>query len=423
MKITNAISRAVYDSNGYPTIEVIIVTNSGMVGRSLAIGTSNQNFLDPHSLQKEHLFPSLRSMNPALEIFEKIVKPAILGEDCSDQKKIDSILEDLDETKRKKNIGINNIVATSTAVAKVGSKCLGIPLHEHLKMICGDKTQPRNLLPIFNILDGAKHRMSGIYGIEFLLIPSEDMKLEDSLEMTIRILHKVKKILWDKGEIFGLGEQGGLLVNLPNCEKSFELIISAAESCGYNGIRDFYLGVDMGTNRFLNKKGYKFNWEGLKYLDPEKLMEFYSRWVESYPLLYIEDPFTNNDTRYWELFYEFFSDKTFIIGDDLFASSCSKIYEMYSQKLTNAFLVKQNRIGTVSRTLKTIKKCQALGLISVISHRTRENDDSFITSLAYATNSHFLKAGGLSKMDRIIKYNELLRLHSSIDDHKINMIF
>jgi enolase len=410
MKIKNAISRAVYDSNGKPTLEVEITTEEGKSERAIAAGINESNQLDFLCLQNKSELPSLHAVDPAIKAFNNIVRPAILAENCLDQKSIDGILDDLDCTKRKERIGIYNVLATSMAVAKVAARSRNIPLYQHLSSFNEKNKKPRTLQPIFNIIDGANHIQSGIPLLEFLLLPATEIKLAVALEMGSRILYKTRELLWQKGNISGFGEQGGILASLKNCEEAFELIIDAAESLGYEARKDYYLGIDVGTNRFLANGNYLFEWDGSKGMSASSLLELYLKWVNNYPIAYIEDPFTNNDQLYWHTLYQLSSEKIMIVGDDLYSSSLECISSLHERKLTNAFLIKPNRIGTVTKILDTLLKAQNFGLNSIVSHRTSENDDAFLTDIAFAANANFLKAGGMSRMDRIVKYNQLLRL-------------
>jgi enolase len=395
-------ARAVFDSNGVPAVEVEVTTSDGVRAAAIAPRGSTTGQFEAGVLEDADGLPGLATVAPALAVVRDEVTPAVLGMDITDQRAVDTVLRELDGGVYFRRIGGNVAVATSMAVASAGALTTGRPLYRHLA-----EGEPERLpRPMFNIADGAVG--SNTVYTEFLHLPSV-ADPATALDQAARLRVAVADGLRGAGYRCADSTQGGWSLDLGGCEATMDVLVAAAEQCGLVPDVDFHLGLDLSGAEFATAGGYAFPWlaEPVK---SDELIDLFADWARRYPLVFLEDAFTPTDEDAWRGLRQRLSGRVEVVGDDLFASRADRISHGALAGLADGALVKPNQVGTVTQALDALATAHAHGLSTVVSQRSGENDGAFITHLAVAGRARWLKAGGLSRMDRVAKYNELLRI-------------
>lgn len=402
MRISDVTARAVYDSNGSPTVEVEIHTGDGSRHTELAPRGSTTGDFEAHVLEDAGRYPGLSAVEPALESVARWVRPALVGLDVTDQRAIDATLRGLDEDATLRTVGGNVTVAASMAAAWAGAACTGQPLYRHL----GGRDPDTLPVPMFNIADGAVG--SSTEYTEFLLLPLVTDPGQ-ALDQGVRVRQALARRLRAQGHRCADSTQGGWSLDLGSCEATMEALVLAAGDCGMRPGEDFALGLDLSGAEFSRPGGYAFPWlpapAGLV-----ELIDRYAGWVDRFPLIFVEDPFAPEDAEAWRALVTRLGGRAAVVGDDLFASSADRIRAGVDAGLADGALVKPNQVGTVSEALDALAAGRAHRIQTVVSQRSGENGGALITHLAVAGQAAWLKAGGMSRMDRVAKYNELLRV-------------
>ncbi|MEL7059259.1 MAG: hypothetical protein AAGN46_04435 [Acidobacteriota bacterium] len=408
-KITDLTARAVYDSNGDPSIEVDVVLADGSRGRSMAPRGSTTGRYEVIVLEDAAAAPGLAAVAPALAAFNTHVRPAVRGHDGTDQARLDALLDACDETERRSRVGGNVTVATSMALAFAGAASRGLPLHAHL---APETAEPRELPgPLFNLLDGFPDPACNLCGAEFLVLFDRGAPLERALELGVRLRRIVGGLLRDAGHTPGSSAQGAWTVDLSEPEACFELLARALETCGVTLGEDVYLGIDLAGSDYADGG---FPWATLEQRQSSAALgSRFRQWIDRYALTYLEDPFGEDEPDAWAEITAAVGSDALVVGDDLFASRPERVRRGGQRGLANAALIKPNQVGTVSATLRAMREAREAQMEVGVSQRSGENGDAFITGLAIAGGAGFLKAGGMSRMDRIEKYNELLRVRDA----------
>lgn len=395
-------ARAVFDSNGIPAIEVEIRADGGVRAAELAPRGSTTGEFEAYVLEDAAALPALAAVDPALASVADLVRPALIGLDVCDQRAVDAALRAVDGGAYFRRIGGNVAVAASMAVAQAGATAAGRPLYRHLA-----ETAPARLpVPMFNIADGAVG--SNTVYTEFLLLPTT-AEPAVALEQGARVRAALAARLAGKGHRCSDSTQGGWSVDLGGCEATMEMIVAAAEDCGLAGGHDFHLGLDLSGAEFARPPGYAFPWLE-RPLSVEELTRRYLDWVDRYPLTFLEDPFEPADEGAWRKLRERLAGRAAVVGDDLFASAAERIDRGVAAGLADGALIKPNQVGTVTQALDALACGARHEITTVVSQRSGESASAFITHLAVAGGATWLKAGGLSRMDRVAKFNELLRI-------------
>ncbi|MEU0936129.1 hypothetical protein [Embleya sp. NPDC005971] len=399
-------ARAVFDSNGIPAIEVEIVADGGIrVAESAPRGSTTGEF-EAYVLEDATALPTLAAVAPALTSVLDLVRPALIGRDVCDQRAVDTALREVDGGAYFRRIGGNVAVATSMAVAQAGALASGQALYRHLAESGSGPGPVRLPVPMFNIADGAVG--SNTVYTEFLLLPTA-AEPAVALDQGVRVRAALAARLTGKGHRCSDSTQGGWSVDLGGCEATMELIVAAAEDCGLVGGQDFHLGLDLSGAEFATPAGYAFPWleEPLSAAD---LTRRYLDWVDRYPLTFLEDAFEPADEAAWHALRARLVGRAAVVGDDLFASDAERIDRGVRAGLADGALIKPNQVGTVTQALDALDAGARHGITTVVSQRSGETASAFITHLAVAGGATWLKAGGPARMDRIAKFNELMRI-------------
>ncbi|RUM30036.1 MAG: phosphopyruvate hydratase [Aquifex sp.] len=412
-KIIRVHGREVLDSRGNPTVEVEVELESGAVGRAIVpsgASTGEREALELRDGEQGRFLG--KGVLKAVDNVNGVIAKALKGLEPYNQREIDEILINLDGTENKSKLGANAILGTSMAVARATAQELGIPLYEYL----GGKFGYRMPVPLMNVINGGAHADNNLDIQEFMIVPVCGGSFKEALRAGVETFHNLKKILKEKGYSTNVGDEGGFAPNLNSSEEALDILLQAIEKAGYKPGEDILLALDVASSEFYEDGVYKF--EG-KTLRAEEMVEFYEKLINKYPIVSIEDPMSENDWEGWKLITQKLGSRVQLVGDDLFTTNPKILKKGIEEGVANAILVKLNQIGTVSETLDTVMLAKEKGYSAIISHRSGETEDTFISHLAVATNSGQIKTGSASRTDRIAKYNELIRIEERLGDGAI----
>ncbi|WP_461832248.1 phosphopyruvate hydratase [Aquifex sp.] len=412
-RIVRVHGREVLDSRGNPTVEVEVELESGVIGR--AIVPSGASTGEREALELRDGDPKRylgKGVLKAVDNVNGVIAKALKGLSPFNQREIDNILIELDGTENKSKLGANAILGTSMAVARACANELGIPLYEYL----GGKVGYRLPVPLMNVINGGAHADNNLDIQEFMIVPVCGDSFGEALRAGVETFHHLKKILKERGYSTNVGDEGGFAPNLNSSEEALDLLITAIEKAGYKPGEDILLALDVASSEFYENGVYNFEGKTMK---AEDMIEFYEKIVDKYPVVSIEDPMSENDWEGWKLITERLGNRVQLVGDDLFTTNPKILRKGIENGIANAILVKLNQIGTVSETLDTVMLAKERGYSAIISHRSGETEDTFISHLAVATNAGQIKTGSASRTDRIAKYNELLRIEERLSDGAI----
>lgn len=420
--IKKILSRQVLDSRGFPTVEVDLSIDhprhAGELITARAIVPSGASTGEGEALElrdgDKKRFLGKGVLNAVAHVREKIA-PALIHRNFASQALFDKALLDLDQTPNKSKLGANAILPVSMAFTRAQAEAEGRPLYAQIASIFASRgtTLP---VPLMNIINGGKHADNGLAIQEFMIVPAGFQQFSDALRAGAEIFHRLKKILHDQNLSTGVGDEGGFAPvfsgEKPH-EQALSAILQAIRDAGYTPGTDIYLALDCAASEFYNSGNSKYNFEGQE-RTAQEMIKIYSQWVESYPILSIEDGLAEHDWEGWAQLTQELGKKIQLVGDDLFVTNPSYLKRGIEGKIANSILIKLNQIGTVSETLETMKMALNAGYSFVSSHRSGESEDTFIADLAVGTDCGQIKTGSASRTDRIAKYNQLLRIEEEL---------
>jgi enolase len=412
MRIQNIKAREVLDSRGNPTVEVDCVLEDGSRGRAIVpsgASTGEHEALELRDGDKKRYLG--KGVTKAVENVNRIIAPALAGQDASFQSRIDQLMLSMDGTKNKSRLGANAILGVSMAVARAGADSHGLPLFRYIGGI------KANVLPVpmMNIVNGGAHADNNVDFQEFMIMPLGAPNFPEAIRMGTEVFHKLKNILHDEGLGTGVGDEGGFAPNLKSNQDAIELILRAIEGAGYRPAEQIALALDAASSELFDKKGkYVFKKSGGSQRSSEQMVQLYADWVSRYPIVSIEDGLAEDDWDGWQLLTRELGKKVQLVGDDLFVTNTERLARGMGIGVANAILIKVNQIGTLTETLDCIKLAKRASYGVVISHRSGESEDTLIADLAVATNAGQIKTGSLSRTDRVAKYNQLLRINEEL---------
>ncbi len=412
--ISDVYAREILDSRGNPTIEVEVWTESGGHGRAgVPSGASTGAFEAVELRDNDKSRYSGKGVQNAVDNVNNIIAPELIGRDASEQIIIDNLLIKLDGTPNKGRLGANAILGASIACAKAAADTLGLSLYQYLGGV-NAKTLP---VPMMNILNGGQHADNNVDIQEFMIMPVGACCFKEALRMGAEVFHSLKSVLKSKGLSTSVGDEGGFAPNLSSNEEALATIVEAIENAGYVPGKDIMLAVDAAATDLFDPetKIYTLEGEGRKFTQSE-MVDFYEDLVNRYPIISIEDGMNEEDWEGWRLLTERLGNKIQIVGDDLFVTNTERLKKGIELKVANSILIKLNQIGTITETLDAIEMAKRAGYTAVVSHRSGETDDTTISDLVIAVNAGQIKTGAPSRIDRVAKYNQLLRLEDALGD-------
>lgn len=404
-------AREILDSRGNPTVEVDMELEDGLKARAAVPSGASTGV---------HEAVELRDGDPeryggkgvlkAVDNVNREIAPALLGEDVTDQEKIDQIMIDLDGTPNKARLGANAILGVSMAAARSASQAAGKALYIYL----GGEEADLLPCPMFNILNGGAH--AGWQGPdlqEFMICPVGAPDYHEALRWGAETYHTLKAVLQEKGHSVGVGDEGGFAPHLKANEDALELILEAIEQAGYRPGKDIALALDPASSEIYEDGIYHLRTEGKKVSSAE-MVEMYARWAEKYPIVVLEDGLAEDDWEGWKLLNQTIGDRVELVGDDLFVTNVRRIEMGIKENAANSVLIKLNQIGTVTETIAAVRMARQAGWGAMVSHRSGETDDSFIADFTVAMRTGHLKTGAPCRGERLAKYNRLLRIEEEL---------
>ena len=404
--------RQFFDSRGFPTVSVDVELSDGSLGSSIVPSGASTGSYEAHELRDQNDLYLNKSVLNAINNINTKISLALEGKNSLDQNLIDKTMLDLDGSPNKKNLGANAILGVSIANCKAAAISKKLEIYQYLNT-SGKFTLP---FPMLNIINGGAHANNSLQIQEFMIRPDGAKSFEECMQMSFLVIQNLKKILIKSNFSTNVGDEGGFAPSLKNDEAALDLILEAIEISKYKPGIDFNLCLDVAANELFDGKNYNMNIDNP--LDNDQMISFYENLVEKYPIKSIEDPIFEDDWITWNSLTKKIGNKSQIVGDDLFVTNPERLKKGIHSKSANAILIKVNQIGTVTETLKTIQLAQENNFNTIISHRSGDTEDTFISDLAVATNSNQIKTGSLARSERVSKYNRLLK----IEDNEKNNI-
>jgi len=407
VKITHLKSRQIFDSRGLPTVETDLIIENEHFGRASVPSGASKGIFEAIELRDQKKEYHGKGVLIAVGKLNNEIKKKLIGKTFYSQKDLDEYLIELDGTDNKSNFGANTILSISIAFAKAEAKFKNKHLFES---ICFQKKYylPK---PMLNVINGGIHGDNGLDIQEFMIVPVKYSSIVANLKIACEVFHALKKILKGKSFRTNTGDEGGFAPEISSTQDALELIMESIMASGYQPGKDVCIALDVAANELYHDSKYVFQSHNTQ-LSNNDLVQYYEKLCDKYPIISIEDPFFEKDYEGWKLLNKNIGNKIHIVGDDLFVTNPQKINKR--KNLANSILIKMNQIGTVSETLESIRVANRNGFVNIISHRSGETEDTTISHLAVATNSPFIKAGSISRTDRVCKYNELIRIEESI---------
>jgi enolase len=417
-KIVKVIGREILDSRGNPTVEADVFLDNGSMGRAAVpsgASTGEHEAVELRDQDKSRYFGK-GTLKAAGHVSGEIAI-SVQGMDATFQKEIDQKMIDLDGTSNKGRLGANAILAVSMAVARAAASSQKIPLYRYL----GGESASLLPVPMMNILNGGSHADNSVDVQEFMVVPIGAGNFADALRMGAEVFHTLKNVLKKKGYSTAVGDEGGFAPNLKSNEEALEVILEAITQAGYRPEDDIALALDPAASEFFDagKHKYIFKKSDNSERAPEQMVKFWADWVRQYPVISIEDGLAEDDWEGWQLMTDSLGHKIQIVGDDLFVTNTERLGRGIQEGIANSILIKVNQIGTLTETLDAIRMAASAGYTSVVSHRSGETEDTFISDLVVATGAGQIKTGSASRTDRIAKYNQLLRIEEELGQEAV----
>ncbi len=418
-KISKIHAREILDSRGNPTVEVDVELESGAMGRAAVPSGASTGSKEALELRDndENRFLG-KGVLKAVENVNKIIAPALIEKEASNQEEIDKLMIDLDGAPNKSKLGANAILGVSMAVLKASAHNSKKPLFQYIgEKFCGKQVGDEYILPVpmMNIINGGAHSDNSADLQEFMIMPIGAPNFKTALKMGAEVFHNLKKVLKKKGLNTNVGDEGGFAPILSSNKEGFELIMEAIKIAGYESGKDVMLAIDAASSEFYKNGKYILKKDNLE-LNSEEMIAYYEKLINDYPIISIEDGLSEYDWDSWKLLNEKLGKKIQLVGDDLFVTNPEIIQKGINDRAANSVLIKVNQIGTISETIKAVKMAQAVGWTAVISHRSGETEDTIIADLAVGLSAGQIKTGSLSRTDRVAKYNQLLRIEEILGD-------
>ena len=419
LPITDIFAREILDSRGNPTIETEVTLAGEVVARaSVPSGASTGKYEAVELRDGEGRYSGL-GVRKAVENVNVKIAPMLQGVNGLEQRAVDKMLLESDGTENKTSLGANAILSVSMAVAKAAAKALNIPLYQYLGGI-----RPNVMpIPMMNIINGGKHAKNTLDFQEFMIVPAGAKNFSQGLRMGTEIYHSLKTLLKQRNLSTAVGDEGGFAPDLKDAKEVFEILTDAARMAGYEAGKDIFYALDAAASELYNQEKNLYEFPGETKMKGEKvirstsdMIDYYEDLVNEYPIISIEDGLHEDDWKGWTNLTKMIGHRVQLVGDDLFVTNTKKLKLGIQKEAANAILIKLNQIGTVSEAMDAIELAHRSGYRTVISHRSGETEDTFIADLAVAVNAGQIKTGAPCRMERVAKYNELLRIEEQLNN-------
>jgi enolase len=406
-KIVKIKARQVFDSRGNPTIETEVYSKNKSASSICPSGASTGTYEAHEKRDKKNKRYLGKSVLSAVKIINTKISNKLKGQNIHNQERIDTILINLDGTKQKSNLGANTILSVSMAVKKLSAKIKRIPLYKTFLI----KKNFQLPYPMMNIINGGAHANNGLRVQEFMIRPDRAKSFTEAMWICFLIINNLRNLIKKKGLSTSVGDEGGFAPMISDNENALKLIILAIKKSGFKNGKDVSICLDVAANELF--KNNKYSIHSKKFISIEKSIKGYLKLIKKFKIKSIEDPFSENDWISWNRLMKS-TNNVQIVGDDLYVTNLERLKKGFLNNSSNSILIKLNQIGTVSETLEVIKFAQIIGYKTIISHRSGDSEDTFISDLAVGTNSNQIKTGSLARSERVAKYNQLIRIEEEL---------
>ncbi|MGC1910383.1 MAG: phosphopyruvate hydratase [Candidatus Acidiferrales bacterium] len=416
-KIVSVRGREILDSRGNPTVEADVRLEGGALGRGAVpsgASTGEHEAIELRDGDKSRYLG--KGVQKAVAHVNNEIAKAVTGLDAADQRALDARMIQADGTPNKSNFGANAILAVSMAAARAAAGAAGQPLYKYLAKYSGDASANLLPVPMMNILNGGAHADNSVDVQEFMVMPLGAPSFREALRWGVEVFHHLKSVLKKNGYSTAVGDEGGFAPNLKSNEEALERVLEAITAAGYRAGEQIAIALDPAASEFYDKasKKYIFKKSDKSARTSEQMAEFWAGWVRQYPIVSIEDGFSEDDWDGWKHMTRELGKKIQLVGDDIFVTNPKIFSRGISEGIANAILIKLNQIGSVTETIEAVEMARKNKYASIISHRSGETEDPFIADLAVALGAGQIKTGSASRTDRIAKYNQLLRIEEEL---------
>jgi enolase len=429
--IANIHAREILDSRGNPTVEVDLKSSDGEIFRAAVPSGASTGVYEALELRDKDNSRYLgKGVLKAVHNVNTMIAPALKGMDLTDQKAIDNkMINEVDGTQSewgsfKTKVGANSILAVSLAVARGGSKSMGVPLYQHIAQLAGNRTDKFVLpVPSLNIINGGEHAGNNLAMQEFMILPTGANSFKEGIQIGAEVYHNLAKLIkkrYGKSSA-NVGDEGGF--GVPQIEDEWEtldLIMEAIKEAGHEGKID--IGLDVASSEFYVDGKYDLSFKTGKkdrIVDQDQFIAHFDKMISKYPIVSIEDPFDQDDFKAYTQMQATLGDRVQIVGDDLLVTNPKRVQAGIDQKMCNALLLKVNQIGSLTESIEACKMSQNAGWGVMVSHRSGETEDTFIADLVVGLGTGQIKSGAPCRSDRLAKYNQLLRIEEELGDKAI----
>ena len=412
-------AREILDSRGNPTVEAEVICEAGIAGRaSVPSGASTGKFeaLELRDRDEKDRYDG-KGVNKAVANVNVDIKDIVAGHSVTEQMHLDRMMIAYDGTENKSRLGANAMLSVSMASARAGAEVSGLSLFQYL----GGTYAHVLPVPMMNIINGGAHTTSALDFQEFMIMPVGACCFREALRMGTEVYHVLRKLLLDDGHVTAVGDEGGFAPNLKNAEEALDYLMRAVERAGYQPGEDVTFAMDAAASELYNDETGKYIFDGEGRLkgspvvrSADEMIAYYKKLTEKYPLRSIEDGLDEEDWEGWVHMTRELGNRVQLVGDDLFVTNSARLQRGIQMGAANAILIKVNQIGTVSEAMKAIETAKRAGYKVIVSHRSGETEDSFIADLAVGVNAGQIKTGAPCRSDRVVKYNQLLRIEDML---------
>ena len=406
--ITELRAREILDSRGMPTVEADVRLDNGIRGRAAVPSGASTGKYEAHEKRDGDKRYAGNGVRHVIDVIHHTIAPVLEGQDVHQQDHIDAMMIRLDGSKQKKNLGANAILAVSLACLQAAAADAGMPLYRYI----GGRKACRLPVPLINVINGGCHANNTLAIQEFMLVPWGAESFSQALQWSAECLSEIKKILQEQGYSTAVGDEGGFAPQLKNSRHALDILAQAVENAGRRH-DDIAFALDVAANELFSAKAYHI--ENMSY-QAEELTEWYAQLAKTYPIISIEDPFNEDDIVGWQHINQKLGEKLQIVGDDLFVTNHERLQKGIEEKWANAILIKMNQIGSISETEHALKLARDKTVAQIISHRSGETEDTSIADIAVGYDCPQIKAGSLTRSERLAKYNQLLRIEEQLGE-------
>ena len=406
--ITKVVARQVFDSRGNPTIEAEVFSKNYSATAICPSGASTGTFEAYEMRDRSNKKYLGKGVLKPIKLINTLISKKLRNQNIHNQERIDHILIKLDGTKQKKKLGANSILSVSMAVKKLSAKIKKIPLYKSFLI----KKNFKLPYPMMNIINGGAHANNGLRIQEFMIRPDRAKSFSEAVRMCFLVINNLRILIKKRGHSTSVGDEGGFAPMINDNENALKLIVESIKKSGFKNGKDISICLDVAANELY--KNNKYSIHSKRLMSVKKSIDKYDQLIKKYQIKSIEDPFAENDWSSWTKLTKKTNNKIQIVGDDLFVTNLERLKIGFLNYSANSILIKLNQIGTVTETLEVIKFAHLIGFKTIISHRSGDSEDTFISDLAVGTNSNQIKTGSLARSERVSKYNQLLRIEEKL---------